>query len=272
MNLGRHNLEVKKILKDKIILTDGKEEINLKEKDQELKEGDKLSVFVYDHSKDNRIATLTEPKIEVGEVKKLKVVDKSKYGYFVDIGLEKDVFLPFQERVGNIILGEEYLMQLYIDSSNRLCVTMDIEGKLKLNDKFEINDIVKGTIYKMTYRGAKVAIEDKYDGLILKEELKGIYRVGDEVEARVQRILKDKKITLTVREKAYKQMHSDADMILEMIEENDGTLNLGDKSDPDEVKEITGLSKSAFKKAIGALYKNKLVRLYPEKVVLNKKK
>ncbi|WP_138159658.1 CvfB family protein [Peptoniphilus catoniae] len=270
MKLGRSKLKVKKVLNNKIILTDNKEEIKLKEFEKNLNPGDEIEVFVYDSSNE-RIATLKKPYVEVGEIGKLKVISKTKYGYFVDIGLDKDIFLPFQERKGRIIVGEKYLMQLYIDRSDRFCVTMDIKNKLALNNKFKVNDEVKGIIYDIDELGAKVAINGKYDGLILKEELKGIYRVGEEIEARVQRILKNGKITLTVREKSYKQMHIDADFLLELLEDNNGILELGDKSDPELVKNITGLSKKAFKKAEGALYKRKLIEIYPEKIVLIKK-
>lgn len=266
MKLGRHNLTVKKS-RPKVILTDGREEIELKEK-RNLEVGEVVSAFIYDTSKDRRVATLEKPYIEVGQVKELKVVGKAGVGYFVDIGLDKDIFLPYQERAGRIDVGESYLMTLYIDKSDRYCVSMDIKEKLKKNDKFKVNDIVKGTIYLLDARGAHVAIDGKYDGLVLKEEVKGIYKVGDVVEARIQRILKDNRITLTLREKAYKQMHSDADMLLEMIEDNGGVLNIGDKTDPEIIKEVTGLSKSAFKRAEGNLYRQRKVDLYPNKIEL----
>lgn len=274
MKLGKHTLTVKNITKIGAYLTDGNEDIFLpKHDEEELKPGQKLEVFVYDNSNGNRVATKQMPLIQVGEMKKLTVVSKTKYGYFVDIGLEKDAFLPYKETPGRINEHEEYLMILYIDTSDRLCVTTRIGDRLKRNDdeKYKINDIVKGTIYSKSDKGAYVAIDNEYDGMILSEDLKGIYKIGDVVEARVQRILRDGKITLTLREKAYKQMNYDAEILLEFIEDNDGVLNLGDKSDPDVIKEITGLSKSAFKRAEGALYKNKLVELYPEKIVLKKK-
>lgn len=271
MKLGRHTLTVKNTKGKNITLTDGKEEINLID-NEKLSVGDEISVFVYDAGKDRRVATTKKPLVEVGEVSRLKVVDKSKFGYFVDIGLDKDIFLPYQERTGRIDVGESYLMQLYEDKSDRLCVTMQIKEKLKRNDKFKVNDNVKGIVYLIDNRGMHIAIDKKYDGLILKEEVKGIYKVGEEVEARIQRVLKDGKITLTLREKAYKQMGYDAELILALVEENDGVLMLGDKTDPEIIKEVTGLSKSAFKRAEGALYKERLVELFPEKIVLKKRR
>lgn len=274
MKLGYQTLRVKNIANHGAYLVSEKdEEIFLpKATENEVRKDEEIEVFVYDNGSGDRVATLRRPFLDIGQVKKLEVVAKTKFGHFVNVGLDKDIFLPYQETVGRINVHEEYLMMLYVDKSDRLCVTMNIEKKLKRNDnKFRVNDMVKGTIYLLDNRGAHVAIDNKYDGLILKQELKGIYKIGDEVEVRVLRVIKDGRITLTLREKSYKQMHNDADFLLELIKDNNGVLPLGDKTDPDIIKEVTGLSKSAFKKAEGALYKEKLVELYPEKIVLKRK-
>lgn len=274
MKLGKHTVKVVRVNNNGAFLEDSKhQEVFMPEKEiDDLRIGDKLEVFVYDNGKNQRVASRKMPYIQIGQVKKLEVVAKTKFGYFVNVGLDKDVFLPFKEAMGRIMVNEKYLMMLYIDKSDRLCVTMQIERKLKRNEnnRFKVNDIVKGTIYKIDNRGAHIAINDEYDGMILKRELKGIYVVGDVVEARVQRILKDDRITLTLREKAYKQMHYDADMLLELLQDNDGVLPLGDKTDSDIILEVTGLSKKAFKKAEGELYRKRLIDIYPEKIVLTK--
>lgn len=104
--------------------------------------------------------------------------------------------------------------------------------------------------------------------MIPKEELKGIYKIGDEVEARVQRILQTGFITLTLRQKAYKQIDADSDLILELLEENGGVLEIGDKSDKELIKDLTGLSKKAYKRAVGNLYKNRIINIYDTKIEL----
>ena len=274
MKLGNQKLKVNSVTNHgAYLVSEENEEILLPKQEgyRELEKGEMIDVFVYDNGRGERVATLKETFIKVGEVKKLEVVSKTKFGYFVNIGLDKDIFLPYKETVGRINVTESYLMMLYIDKSDRLCVTMNIEKKLKTNDKFNVNDIVFGTIYLIDNRGAHVAIEDKYNGLVLKQELKGVYKVGDVIETRIQRILMDGRITLTLRQKSYKQMHRDAEFLLELVEDNDGVLPLGDKSDPELIFEVTGLSKGAFKKAEGALYKARLVELYPEKIVLKRK-
>ena len=224
---------------------------------EDLKVGDEVEAFVYNIHEEFE-ATLKRPYAQVGDLKKLKIVDKAKVGYFVDNGIGKDIFLPFKESYGRLTVGEEYLLYLYHDKSDRLALTMNIKDKLLVNDKYKVNDIVKGTIYSMGRPGAFVAIDNKYDGMIPAEEIKGIYKIGDEVEARVQRILQTGFITLTLREKAYKQIDADADLILELLEDNGGVLEIGDKSDPEIIKDLTGLSKKAYKRAVGHLYKNRV--------------
>lgn len=234
---------------------------------EKLKVGEEVEAFVYNIHEEFE-ATLKKPYAQVGELKKLRVVDKAKVGYFVDNGIGKDIFLPFKESFGRLTVGDEYLFYLYHDKSDRLALTMNIKDKLSTEEHFKVNDIVKGTIYSIGRPGAFVAIENKYDGMIPIEEIKGIHKIGEEVEARVQRILKTGFITLTLREKAYKQIDADSDLILELLEDNGGVLELGDKSDPELIKDLTGLSKKAYKRAVGHLYKNRKINIYDTKIEL----
>ncbi len=244
---------------DKVTLAKGEGE--------KLKVGEEVEAFVYNIHEEFE-ATLKRPYAQVGELKKLRVVDKAKVGYFVDNGIGKDIFLPFKESFGRLTVGDEYLFYLYHDKSDRLALTMNIKDKLSTEEHFKVNDIVKGTIYSIGRPGAFVAIENKYDGMIPIEEIKGIHKIGEEVEARVQRILKTGFITLTLREKAYKQIDADSDLILELLEDNGGVLELGDKSDPELIKDLTGLSKKAYKRAVGHLYKNGKINIYDTKIEL----
>ncbi|MBS6611272.1 MULTISPECIES: S1 RNA-binding domain-containing protein [Peptoniphilus] len=256
--------------KDGIIFLEDEEKNRVrlsKSEGEKLKVGEEVEAFVY-NIHDEFEATLKKPYAEVGDLRKLKVVDKAKVGYFVDNGIGKDIFLPFKESYGRLTVGNEYLLYLYHDKSDRLALTMNIKNKLKTNENYKINDIVKGTIYSIGDKGAFVAIENEYDGMIPKEELKGIYKIGDEVEARVQRILQTGFITLTLRQKAYKQIDADSDLILELLEENGGVLEIGDKSDKELIKDLTGLSKKAYKRAVGNLYKNRIINIYDTKIEL----
>lgn len=270
MELGKiQTLKVTSKKDGKIVLSDNEEnKVNLaKGEGDKLKVGEEVEAFVY-NIHDDFEATLKRPYAQVGDLKKLRVVDKAKVGYFVDNGIGKDIFLPFKESFGRLTVGEEYLFYLYHDKSDRLALTMNIKDKLSTEEHFKVNDIVKGTIYSIGRPGAFVAIENKYDGMIPIEEIKGIHKIGEEVEARVQRVLKTGFITLTFREKAYKQIDSDADLVLELLEDNNGVLELGDKSDPELIKDLTGLSKKAYKRAVGHLYKNRKINIYDTKIEL----
>lgn len=251
----------------KLTDADGDKVTLAKGEGEKLKVGEEVEAFVYNIHKEFE-ATLKRPYAQVGELKKLRVVDKAKVGYFVDNGIGKDIFLPFKESFGRLTVGDEYLFYLYHDKSDRLALTMNIKDKLSTEEHFKVNDIVKGTIYSIGRPGAFVAIENKYDGMIPIEEIKGIHKIGEEVEARVQRILKTGFITLTLREKAYKQIDADSDLILELLEDNGGVLELGDKSDPELIKDLTGLSKKAYKRAVGHLYKNGKINIYDTKIEL----
>lgn len=151
-------------------------------------EGDKLEVFIYNDSKDRIIATTKEAKIEVGELAHLMVVSTTDIGSFLDMGLERDLFLPFAETVGSVEKGKTYLVGAYIDKSGRLAATMKIKDLLDTDSPYKENDIVEGTIYSINRDiGAFVAVDDKYDGLIPNKELLGVHDVGEVLESRVSR-------------------------------------------------------------------------------------
>lgn len=233
------------------------------------KVGDEITVFVYRDSHDRIIATTRRPYIEIGSLALLRVVSKTKIGAFMDMGLERDVLLPFSEMIGTVGEGKFYLVRLYLDKSQRLAVTMNIRNSLKNDSNYQENDQVAGTIYSIhPEHGLFVAVDEKYDSLVPKEEAKGIYEIGEVIQARVSQRKKDGRLVLSLKDRAYLYIDEDSEHILDLLEDNGGFLEIGDKSNPEKIKEVTGLSKSAFKKAIGKLYKEKSIKLYPEKIEL----
>ncbi len=217
-------------------------------------EGDMIDVFIYKDSKDRPIATTRQAYISLGQVARLEVVDTTRIGAFLDWGLERDLFLPFAETVVPVEKGKTYLVGMYIDKSNRLAATMKVKDMLATDSDFKENDVVKGTIYSMHDEiGAFVAVDDKYDGLIKKRELLGAHEVGEELEVRINRVLEDGKLDLSLRGRSYEQMDDDAQVIMEALEENNGRLMLHDKSDPEEIRQRLHMSKSGFKRAVGML-------------------
>src|SRR5699024_1883689 len=227
---------------------------------KDSKIGDKVKVFIYKDSQNRTIATRKKPKISLGELGRLQVVDTTKIGTFLDWGLDKDLFLPFAETIGSVERGKEYLVGVYIDRSNRICATMKIKEMLETNSPYKENDIAEGTIYSMNRNiGAFVAVDNKYDGLIPKEEILGIHEIGEPVEVRVNKVLEDGKLDLSLRHRSYIQMNLDADVILEKMKSRGGSLNLNNKSSPEEIRERLNMSKSGFKRAVGRLLKEDMI-------------
>lgn len=235
------------------------------------KVGDKIEVFIYNDSKDRIISTTRRPKITLGRLAHLMVVDTTKIGVFLDWGLERDLFLPFAETVGSLEKGKNYLVGMYIDKSHRLCATMKIRDMLHTDSPYKENDITKGTIYSINRDiGAFVAVDDKYEGLIPKKELIGVYEVGEIVEVRVSRVLEDGKLDLTLRDRSYIQMDTDGKTILEKLEENKGILKLNDKSSPEEIRRELSMSKSGFKRAVGGLLKDGKIEFIKDGIKLKR--
>lgn len=229
---------------------------------EEAKIGDKLEVFIYKDSKDRLIATTKKSKIEVGQTAVLKVLDVGKIGAFLDMGLERDLLLPFKEQTRRVWPGEECLVALYVDKSGRLAATMKVYSYMSNESPYGKDDKVTGTIYEINESiGAFVAVDNRYYGMIPVNELYSDLSVGDTIEARVVRVREDGKLDLNPREKAYLQMDCDSKLILKVIDEFDGVLPFNDKASPETIKEKFHLSKSAFKRAVGRLLKEGKIRI-----------
>ncbi len=218
--------------------------------------GDVLSVFLYKDSDDRLIATTRTPKLTLGQVGFLKVSDVGKIGAFMDWGLEKDVLLPFREQTRKVKKDENVLCALYVDKSGRLAVTMNVYEFLRTDSPYHKDDRVRGTVYETSDNfGVFVAVDDIFSALIPKKEMYGDIRIGDEVTARIIEIREDGKITLSLREKAYLQIDTDAQRILQKMEENGGKLPFTDKADPQLIRDEMSMSKNEFKRAVGHLLK-----------------
>lgn len=233
-----------------------------KELGESDQKNEKVSVFVYRDSKDRLIATKQVPKIQLGSFAPLKVVDITKVGAFLDWGLEKDLLLPYSEQIIKVHKGREYLVNLYIDKSDRLCATMKIYSLLKTNSKHQAGDWVEGYVYQINPElGAFVAIENQYHGLIPTQIMNDDTHCGDKVNARVAEIRADGKLVLSPNRKAYKEIPGDAKTILSKLDKNNGFLPFNDKSDPHLLKKEFNMSKASFKRAVGHLLKSKQIRI-----------
>ena len=227
---------------------------------EDMRVGSEIEVFLYKDSEDRMIATRLVPYIKIGEIKKLKVKEVNKIGAFLDWGLPKDLLLPFKEQIYEIKPGDEILVTVYIDLSDRLCATMDLYSRLSLLPPYQRDDMVKGTVYQVHEQfGAYVAVDNKYSALVPKKELHCELKPGDEIEARVLEVKEDGKLDLSLRQKAYVQMDVDSALILDKLKQAGGSLPYHDKSSAEEIKEEFNLSKAAFKRAIGRLYKERAI-------------
>lgn len=228
-----------------------------KKEAEDFYQGDIVNVFIYKDSEDRPVATTTEPLITLNKVAVLKCKEITKIGAFLDWGLAKDLLLPFREQTKKIEKGEDVLVALYIDKTGRLCATMKVYHYLITNAPYSKDDKVTGTVYEVSGNfGTFVAVDNLYSAMIPKNELFHPIPIGARITARVIKVLDDGKLTLSCREKSFLQMDADARLVMLALKSAGGFLPYHDKSTPEEIKERFGLSKAAYKRAIGALYKS----------------
>ena len=205
--------------------------------------GDELEVFIYRDSNDRLIATTNEAKLSLGEVALLKVSQVAAIGAFLDWGLEKDLFLPFREQTKQLKEGDECLVALYIDKSDRLCATMKVYTYLSTESGYKKDDRIEGHVYEISKNfGAFVAVDDKYSGLIPMKE---------------------------IREKSYLQIGKDVIRILDILEKYDGVLPFNDKASPETIRREMQMSKNEFKRAVGHLLKEGKITITEKNIRLN---
>ncbi len=239
----------------------------LKQKPANTHINDLLDVFVYRDSADRLIATTREPLITLGQVARLRVAQVGKIGAFLDWGLEKDLLLPFREQTRKVQEGEFCNVALYVDKSSRLCATMKIYHYLETHSPYRKEEMVTGEIYEISGNfGAFVAVDNRYSGLIPPKEMYGNLKVGDNVQARVTGIKDDGKLDLSIRQKAYLQMETDAVMVMKTIDERDGLLPFNDKASPELIRQEMQMSKNEFKRAVGHLLKEGKIEITAESI------
>lgn len=249
---------------DKILLP-------IREVPTDYKLNDKINVYIYKDSEDREIATTADVPLSVGGVAKLKVKEITKIGAFLEWGLMKDLLLPYKEQTHTVKEGDNVLVSLYVDKSNRLCATMKIYNYLLLDSNYKSGDIVSGFVYdRLDAFGTFVAVDNIYSALIPNNELFKPLKYGDIVKARVANVREDNKLTLSLRDKSYIQMDSDSEMILQHLVDEGGFLPFHDKSDAEDIKNKFHISKNAFKRAIGKLYKSGTITIEDDGIRLTK--
>jgi uncharacterized protein len=230
---------------------------------------DEVDVFIYKDSEDRLVATTLKPLAQVGEFAALEVVDTAPFGAFLEWGLEKHLLVPKREMQDEMRVGRKYVVKVVVDH-----LTERIVGVAKLNAfifddaAFDRGAEVAGLVVSKTDLGYKVLVESKYWGLLYSNEVFKTINQGDSISCFVRKVREDGKLDLSIRNPGEETQQSDADQILELLKMNEGSMNVSDKSDPELIKETFGLSKKAFKKALGTLYKQKLISIDPQSISL----
>lgn len=215
----------------------------------------------------------TDFSYEIGSIYSLKAVDVDKKGVYFEMDNNQNIFMPFDERTYKILMDMTYPVAFKEDRNAYVYLTSKIRDLLSNDHSYEENDEVSGRIYSINKSiGAFIAIDDKYDSLLRIAELRGVHIEGELIEARVKEVKNDGKLELSLRQRAYLQMDDDSDRILDYLYENDGIVYLSDKSSPEKIYRVFNMSKSAFKRAIGRLYKNNDIIIYKDRIELKEDK
>lgn len=222
--------------------------------------GDMVEAFIYRDSEDRLIATLKRPLAEVEDLAYLEVVSSTKIGTFINVGLEKDVLVPFKEENYRLEVGNKYLFYIYLDKTGRIAATTYIESHLGTTDKYEVGEEVIGTVYGFQTNGSvMLAIEDKYKAVILRKEYFSHVKPGEKVTVRVKSYYDDGKIEVTPRQDRLTEMDIVETKILDYLKSHDGEMIYNDKSSPEDIKKVFNSSKNYFKNALGSLMRKDMI-------------
>jgi len=225
---------------------------------------DKLNVFVYCDSNDREVATTEKPFFTVDQFALLEVVASNEAGVFCDWGIMKQLFIPISNQYKRINVGEKHVVYMYLDEvTDRLVGTTRIDGYLdhEAPEGLEMGMEVNCVVYRETDLGYKVIMEEDYGALIYKNETPSGLKPGQKIVAYVKPLRPDGKIDLSINAIGVVSIDNNAQKIMTKLERNDNYLPFTDKSDPEAIRNEFGISKKLFKKAIGQLYKQKLVKL-----------
>lgn len=226
--------------------------------------GDIVKVFIYLDSEDRVIATCQRPRATVGQVANLRVADVNEMGAFLDWGLVKDLFLPFAEQKKRLEVDQQCIVYVYMDNTDRIIATTRLNRFIKdevatIYDHYNPGDKVRILIAATTDLGYKAIVDNKYWGLIHHSDIRQAVRVGQKVDAYVRKQRDDKRLDLSLQPIGYQKVGGLSEQIMQKVEEGNGFLALSDKSPAELIEMHFGVSKRAFKMAIGKLYKDRKI-------------
>ncbi len=252
-------LEIKEVLLPKRYVT------------PEMTIGETLKVFVALDSEDRVIATTEEPKVKVGGVAVLEVVSVSQVGAFLNWGLSKDLFLPFSEQLWDVQEGDKVVVYVFLDKSNRITATMRVEKKLKKvadPDTYKPNEKVEVILIDRSELGYKTVVNQTHLGLLYSNEVFKKLSYGQVMEAYVNKIRPDGKIDLLLLQMGHHGADDIGPKIIQLLQDNEGFYALTDKTDPETIYKLFGVSKKKFKIALGGLYKERKIEIKDDGIYL----
>jgi len=274
VEIGRFNNLIATKRVDFGVYFDGEElgEILLPKKyvPRDLNSGDVIEVFIYRDSEDRPIATTEKPIAQVGEFAFLRVVSVTKFGAFVDWGLPKNLLVPYREQRRILEEGRSYVVFIYLDErSQRITASTKLDQFLDLEPiTFEEGDEVDILISEKTNIGYKAIIGGTHSGIIYDNEVFQQIEVGQQIKGYIKKIREDQKIDLRLQKSGFENINEVMGKLLEKLKEQNGFIPVNDKSPPELISEIFGISKKTFKKTIGALYKQRLIVMDEEGIKL----
>ena len=265
IKIGDYNLmKVERILEFGVYLEDGKKGILLPNRwvPENTKVGDEIRVFICYDSEDRLIATTLESKARVGDLAYLKVRTVTDIGAFLDLGLMKDLFVPRSQQRGEMIVGGQYFVLVKIDErTNRLMGTEWFEKSLS-NDELTVKELeeVDLKVYRKTELGYAVIVNDKHLGLLYANEIYRPISIGDSCKGYIKKIYADtNKLDVVLGKPGYQRVETETEKILRLLDEGNGNLPYNDKTSPETIYAIFGMSKKTFKMALGNLYRQKKI-------------
>ncbi len=239
----------------------------------EMRLNEQVEVFVYCDSNDMDVATTERPFLTVGEFAGLMVKDVNRIGAFCDWGITKQLLIPYRNQADPMVVGRNYIIYMYLDEvTDRLVGTTKIHRYLKheQDGSLEVGQEVDLLVWRKMRLGYGVIINQTYAGLIYDNELPHRLQIGEKLKGYVKPFRADAKIDVSINPIGVQSIARQANVILEKLEEANGFLPLTDKSSPEAIRQTFGLSKKLFKKSLGMLYKQRIVRLEADGIYLNK--
>lgn len=231
--------------------------------------GDYLNVFLYLDNEERLIATTLTPLVQVGQFAYLEVAWVNQYGAFLNWGLMKDLFVPFSEQKMKMQVGNRYIIHAHLDDESfRIVASAKVERYLsKEMPEYEVGDEVDVLIWQKTELGFKAIVDHKYSGLIYENEVFSSLHTGVKVKAYIKQVREDGKIDLILQKPGFEKVEDFSKQLLDYIEEHGGKISITDKSPAEEIYDVFGVSKKTFKKAVGDLYKKRLIVLKENQII-----